>query len=513
MMRSSTRLLVALLGSACACASASAALQATLPKSSGGRSWEIIAVDFPPVSGDVDVSVQDARGGPEIVRHVPGNAGRTWLPLPLEAPSDLSGPGGGKWPIRVVLRASDRVLEESRVELTLLQSGDARENQRLVSTTPFPGFDGTCILVPDQEILSAPALVFAGCDLVLLQPDLQARITRQRALELLAVGTRLAAPFDGSSDPPGSTGGGTLAQFLWERTSFGGKTMWTSAAVPLPRPAVIEPGLGRFTEGTRRQTVPAGITAALLLTGPLAMFLLVLQRGLFHRRRAVLASSALAMAALTAGVIVYLHTRASHQDTLAPWRQVAASDSVPVGGLMLEERLERCTALFAARIDIRADAGRQLFPVTATRDAYWSLRSVQLRLNDAPRLTGLLPARTTLYWESRSAADIGLLPPFPNTAADRVRLWAALRIQPVAACWLIGGYVKPADAPDEPGVLLGAWAADKPWATMGQPGGGPHRMAWYEMRFEPGHRYLLWPGDGLLNVADFGPPQDAPAGA
>jgi len=54
-----------------------------------------------------------------------------------------------------------------------------------------------------------------------------------------------------------------------------------------------------------------------------------------------------------------------------------------------------------------------------------------------------------------------------KTPADRARLFESLHVHPADAWWLIGGYVKRPGAPDEPGVLLSTWAADKPWANGG----------------------------------------------
>jgi hypothetical protein len=508
-MRFSTRLLLAVLASAFACASASAAFQATLPDGSGDRPWEIIAVEFPLVSGDVDVSVRDARGGPEVVRRVPGNSGRTWLPLPLVAPSEMTGPGGGIWPIEVILRTSESVINQALVPLILGQGSAVDVGPRLAAATPVAGFDGVCIAVSDQEILAGPALVFAGCDWVFLSPDLQARITQERALELLALGTRLVAPADGVSGPPGSSGGG-LAPFLWESTNLrNGNLLWMTAAGSVPRPPVIEPDLKHIQEAGRRQAVPAGVRTALLLSGPLAAILLVFKWGLFHRRRAVLVSSAFSMVALTGLLLVYLHAHGMPQEITAQWRQAAASDQKPVGGLMLEERLAGSTPLFSTTVDIQADAHHVMFPVAATIDQYWALRGVQLRFDGGTHLCGTLPARGALWRESRTADVLGLLPAYPRTAAARARLWDALHLAPTDAWWLIGGYVKSAETPDEPGVLLTAWAPGKPGARGRQPDGGTDRMAWYNLRFASGHRYLLWQPAGIMNVLDFGPPLDA----
>ena len=508
MMRFSTRLCVAVLASAWMGASAWAALPATLPDASGGRPWEMIAVEFPPVGGDVDVSVQDARGGPEFLRRVAGNAGRTWLPLPLVAPSDLAASGDGAWPLVITVRSSDRVVEQALPRLALGRGTNAGSGPRLVSNAPVPGFSGVCIIVSDQEIFAAPPLVFAGCDLIFLGPDLQNRITRERVLELLAVGVRLAVSADGAAGPPGATG---LGRFLWEPTDLGGgHTIWTTAAQPVPPPAVIEPGLSRLPAGARSRELPPGITTALLLTAPLAILLLVLQRGLFHRRRVVLAASAISLAVLTGGMILYLQAHALRQQRLAQWCQAAASQDQSVGGIILEERLERCTAWFKASADIPAEVPRLLFPVAATVDQYWALRGVQVRFDGATHLHGTLPARGTLCWECRTASSLGALPAYPQTAAERSRLWEALQVSPADAWWLIGGYVKAAATPDEPGTLFATWAADKPWATGGHPEAASQGMPWYEMRFAPGHRYLLWRREETLHVVDYGSADRAP---
>jgi hypothetical protein len=507
-MRFATRLTVMVLFLALACATASAALQVSLPDGAGGRSWQVIAIEFPALTGDADVGVQDARGGPEIIRRVPGNTGRTWLPLPLVAPSNLSASPAGTWSLVVTLRSSDRLIEQQRVELALGRGGSEAQGLRLAASAPVPGFAGVCVVFPDQEILSAPPLVFAGFDLVLLSPDVQSRITRERALQLLAAGVRLAAPVDGASGPPGSARGGGaegLGRFLWDQSVLGGgRALWITSGLPVPPPAVIEPGLGRLPETAGRQRLPRGIANALLLTGPLTMLLLVLKRGLFHRRRAVLAASTLSVAALTCGMILYLHAHALRQETLAHWRQAAASPGQPAAGILLEERLERCTAWFRATADVNAEAPGWLFPVAATVDQYWSLRGMQLRLDDRPRLTGTLPARSTLWWESRTADLLGVLPAFPTTAAERTRLWEALPVSPADAWWLLGGYVKPAANPDVPGTLFSSWVNSNPWAA-GSPAGVSQGLPWYEMRFQPGHRYLLWRRENTLHVLDFGP--------
>jgi hypothetical protein len=505
-MRFSTRLCLALVAGALTGASARAALQATLPDASGGRPWEMIAVEFPAVSGDVDVSVQDVRGGVEIVRRVPGISGRTWLPLPVVAPSDLAASGTGAWPLNITLRSTQRGVEQARLSLAFGQGTTAL---RLASSSPMPGFGGLCVIVPEQEILAAPPLVFAGCDLVYLGPDLQARITRERALELLAAGVRLAAPVDGSG-PPGSTGG-SLGRLVWERTDIGGRPLWTTAARAAGPPAIIEPGLGHFTDGL--QVLPPALTTPLLLTAPLAVILLVLQRGLFHRRRMVLAASVLSMVLLTGAMILYLHAHALRWQTLAQWRQTAASQDKPTGGYMLDERLDRCTAWFSVTADIKAEARQLLFPVAPTVGQYWALRDLQLRLDGDGHLSATLPARSVLWCESRAADALGVLPAYPTRAAERARLWAALQVAPSNAWWLIGGYVKAAETPDEPGTLLSAWAAGNPWVTGAVLNSAVRAMPWYEMRFEPRHRYLLWPREGILNVVDFGPPEDASATA
>jgi hypothetical protein len=510
MMRLPVHLFVAVLGSVLTCASAPAALHATLPDGPGNRPWEMIAVDFPPASGDVDVSVQDARGGPEIVRRVPGNSGRAWLPLPVVAPSDFAGPGGGTWPVVVTLRASNSVIAQTRVPLTLARSGNQDSALRLASTAPVPGFNGVCVILSDQDILAAPALVFAGCDLLLLTPDLQTRLTHERALELVSVGMRLAAPFDDASGPPVSTGGG-LTSFLWESASLGGRTLWTTAAGPVPRPAVIEPALGHVAGSAPLQFVPPAVATSLLLTAPLAILLLTLMRGLFHTRRNVLAGSAAAMFALTFGVVLFLHSRSLQQATLAQWRQVAASPHESVQGLLLQEQINRCAALFRTTVDVTHEGPGPMFPVAETVDQYWALRGVQLRLDAASRLGGTLPARRTLFWETRASRLLGRIPAYPRTLPDQARLWQALRLTPAGAQWLIDGYVKPAESPDAPGVLLASWAAANSSAAGGKHHDGKDTMAWYDMRAEPGHRYLLWHDAEMINALDFGPlPATAP---
>jgi hypothetical protein len=174
---------------------------------------------------------------------------------------------------------------------------------------------------------------------------------------------------------------------------------------------------------------------------------------------------------------------------------------------MLEERLARCVALFRAPVDIAAEPGRQLFPVAATMDEYWNLRSLRLTLGGGTRLAGALPARTTLHFETRAAASMGLLPAYPKTPDERARLLEALQVRPADAWWLIGGYVKPAVAPDEPGVLLAAWAAGRPWMAGGPADRGMNRIAWYDMRFGPGRRYLLFQRDGMMSLVDYGLPE------
>jgi len=176
---------------------------------------------------------------------------------------------------------------------------------------------------------------------------------------------------------------------------------------------------------------------------------------------------------------------------------------------MLEERLMSCEVLFGAPVAIAAEPGRQLFPVAATMDEYWGMRRLQLSWDGDMRLTGALPARTRLRLENRAASFLGLLPAFPQTDADRGRLLEALHVQPNAAWWLLEGYVKPVEEPNVPGVLLATWAKDNPWVASGLANRDAKRLAWYDMRYEPGHRYLLFERDGMMNVVDYGLPAAA----
>ena len=112
---------------------------------------------------------------------MPGDAGAVWISLPLEAAAALSGAHGGVWPVDVALRSADeggRELEHVRAALALGTGGGLRV---AAAGALSPAANGITVRVSEAEILAAPALVFAGCDLVFLSPELQVRMTRGRA--------------------------------------------------------------------------------------------------------------------------------------------------------------------------------------------------------------------------------------------------------------------------------------------------------------------------------------------
>jgi hypothetical protein len=484
---------------ACLTTRVGAAIQVTLVGEAGTQPWQLLAVEFPPASGEVEIAVQDARGGPEFVRRVPGNGGKTWLPMPLESPAQLGGPGGGKWALGVSLRANGRTVEQAHVDIPL----NAVENPppRVVSSVSKSPGNVPGVQLPMAEILTAPALLFAACDIVCFTPDMQSEMSETRALEILSVGARLAVADATAAGPPPS---GNFSRLLWRRTELPGiGPCWVTAGPPLARPALVESGLAAIREDAFAKP-SANVSRALILVTPAAMALLLIAAGLFRSRRAVLLGSFLFMTVLSAVIILYLRGNSVRQSALAEWRQAGGG-----GEVQMEERLTAVEATFSAGFERAAEDMETLLPVAGTREEYWSLRSWQVHLDGRMRLTGRLAPRRAICLETRKLRLGGILPAFPQTAADRARLWRTLNLDGREVGWLIGGYVKSGEAPDESGVVLSAWLTANPGfeGSAKRNGAGSPTMAWYHLRFQAAHRYLLFRRDGFLTVLDFGPPE------
>jgi hypothetical protein len=472
-------------------AGASAALNATLDEGSDGRSWRLIAVEFPPTNSDVEITAQDTRGGPQFVRRVPGNSGRTWLPLPLEAPAQLTGPVGGKWYVKVTLRAKGRILEETRSEFALPIGAHALPH--IISAVPLSTGEATCTQLPPQEIIGGPALLFAAFDIIYLTPELQSQISESRALEMLSVGARLVVANAGTAGPPASA---SLSRLLWQRIKLPGiGAAWVTAAPPLPRPAVVESGLAALPQVVAHP-LPAQIIWGVVGVVPGGMVLLVIAVGLFlRRRRAALLAALGLVVVLSGGVILYLRGQSLQGSTVAEW-----------GENGLEERVERVESLFGATLNRWGNADETVLPVAETASGYWKLGTIEVYLGGEMRLIGSMPARSGVYLETRTARLGGVLPAYPRTAEDRARLWQALHLDPKEAHWLIEGYVKPTDQPEDPGELLSTWAAANPGPSGSgvREAGGMPTMAWYNLRFQAAHRYVVFFRDGIPNFLDFG---------
>jgi len=345
----------------------------------------------------------------------------------------------------------------------------------------------------EEEILSGPVLLFAGCDVVFLSDRVAGRITAERVAALLNTGVQLMT----AKDP--AAHGGTLSHLAWRSAGSPGEPagLWITGPGSYPRPRVLEPGLERVNALWE----PAGPSrrcrwTVILLPGG-SLVLLFLVRGLFRRRILVLLTTFVAFAGLSVGVIFGLRSSEVARTTRIAW---VASDAPPAAGgstLKITDSFRATSALLGERARITAEQDQLLFPASVSARQHFAHRNVTLSLDvfseDGLRRIsrlecGLGPRRILLY-TVRSAA---------------LRAEDPMARQAWAGDWIEGGYVTAVAGQGSPStaaapILVTRWAAQHP-AISDALG------AWYELRFVATHRYFMQApsGDEPLTFTDFG---------
>ena len=523
-------------------AKALAAVRVSLPEGIKARAgWELLAVDFSAAPGEIEIVLQDARGGPAFVRQVQsgGGAQRTWMALPLVEPGELEGAGG--WQVAATLSQGGRQIESAQMPVTTSIAASGRGEgagpatteekifrivipsgrRRIVESIDWRsagavgGGEGgggiVFIELPEEDILDGPPALFADIDALLLPGGM--RLTQERAQALINVGLRIVVP--GETAP-----GGELSRLVWERLNSGAATsqaastggtrqaLWATPETPVRRPEVIEPGLANITEfngALQPAQADASVVAAILTSGPLAILLLLIVRGLFKRRWLVLVASVLAMALASAGVIGYMRAARPETRREVAWQQSQAGRREATGALTLKENLILQSPLFAQTLDLPAADGEFIYPVASTPRAYWKLNHLRLvegggtgaAQDGGMRLQARLDARSAIAYEKRSlSAGAGLLAPYPRTDAERARFGDLIHLDLKQGWWSEGGYLRrpAASAP----VLFASWAAEQSPVVRSA------AQAWYETRFDARHRYFLYVSDSGLQMVDFG---------
>jgi len=459
----------------------SGGIAASLPEGFTPRpgEWEMLLVHATaPAPQQIDVSVQDVRGGPSVSRRVlPGASGSidALLTLPLLDDATL----GDRWHVRVTLRGagSSPIQQEIAIPLPrdhvtrqafLLVTGEGART-KMQEEGPWSSIvrdaEQEWAELPEREILDAPALVFGGVDGVVIPESLRARLSAARAKVLIAAGARIIFP---GSPPAG------LGEIAWEMVRDApGRTAWISVPVTR-RPDMLEPGLADLVDWRKPVVAQAADVRITYWLGPAALVVAVLCYELFRRRGTVLLAWLIALAALSLGAIAYVGATASEVLHVAAWNQSATADGKPPA-TALHESLHIASPLLARRIDAMARDDEILYPVAASTREYWNWRGLTLELPDseAPmRLTGMLPARSLLAWETRSFTAF---------------------THPEPANVLSGGYVAPTGnfqiPPDATtGTIFNAWASAQPPAVRDD------WNAWYALRFSAARGYFLFPG-------------------
>ncbi len=285
--------------------------------------------------------------------------------------------------------------------------------------------------------------------------------------------------------------------------------MWISPSQPLRRPLVIEPGLQSILLTAPPIGPPRAVRVAVLLAGPAALLVLLLARGLFRRRAAVLAGVTVGLVALLAGAISYLRAQDEPLPQQVSWEVVSASADSATGQIASVETLSTLTPLFSRAFFATCPPGAILTPVALSARDYFALREVRLAIGlrsasgetQPDALDAPISARRTIAYAIRSATIAGLVPALPHTAAQQRQFQEATHIDWAKGWWLEGGYVFPAGLSEEQrqgkGILFTSWAERSVIAGAN---------AWYELRFDGQHRYFIAPDSGSagLHLIDFG---------
>lgn len=543
-------------------------ITATLAAPSAARAgaWELLVVRFPWPSGGgggagreggtLMVTVQDARGGPVIARSpltAPGE--EVLMPLPLLAPSELP---SGRWPVRVTVeRGGERGETIEQAEVVVSRVEGAGGNSGMGGERVGAGEDWTfrvlvpqgqresgvqggegdqpvwsrltgkpvvLVPVPLEELLGGSPLLFAAYDAVLITPVLRRELGEARAVMLMNAGVRLVA----SGESPGSGGSG-LSRLVWDRvwpagteTSHGavgsgnGHTppttaTWVSPADAARRPVVVEPGLAQLSPRPLR--APPALRGVVLLAGPAAVVLVLLSRGVFRRRGAVLVAVVLSLSLLGGGLILAARRLAwgepEADQNIVGWEVVQAPPAASGragAAWVLREVMTTVRPLFSRKMEVLEEG--LCFPVAPSPHAYFALRDTRISLEDVHRMGGggrtrltlRIPQRQHVTWLSRSLAlglaatpaqarTSGLLPPLPRTTEERERFRELTGIDLRHGVWIEGGYVVASEAfpgADVRGELFTSWAARQPEAAAA--------AAWYELRFAASHLYFCQRG-------------------
>ena len=132
------------------------------------------------------------------------------MPVPLVGAALLA---HNVWVLHLTVRSGKGAVEERDVAVELRSTASPRMfvpagTLADAYTDRLPPYPRTAI--PAEEIADGPLLLFAGCDLLVLPPEVQDRLAETRALDLLAAGVQLVVPGDA---PPS----GALSPLVWQR--------------------------------------------------------------------------------------------------------------------------------------------------------------------------------------------------------------------------------------------------------------------------------------------------------
>lgn len=476
----------------------------------------MLSVQFsvPAGSSAVEVSVQDARGGPAVSRRdaAGGGAGAQQtliVPLPLVDAASLA---GDLWPVDATVRDdAGKVCEQARITLQLGPAGAPPMLRVAISDTsrsasqaqiPWSAISPLGVEweeVPAQDLLMGPALEFASCDVLVIPAELLGQFSEARLAALTAAGVRLAFP--GNAAPQHLPAWLTL-----QKIGNAENAAWISPAA-LRHPAVLEPGLSDLIDWQKPATAQTHDRRITYWLGPAAVLVAVLVFELIRRPCLGAGIWIFALAGLSIGAIMYARSTAGESAHFAQWlgTPAHASDSAmePAGPALLES-LHALSPLYSRQAQIAAEDGQLLYPVAASVRDYWRLRPLTLQpgggSDPSPKLRGLLAARSVLFYECRS-----VVPPAVISAASPGTFW-------VVEGQVSHGQVPPASAPAG-ATSFSAWieAQAPPERTV--------PAAWYALRFDVAHRYLLAPGNGpdeplrIMDAAAIPPAQVPPPSA
>jgi len=213
-------------------------------------------------------------------------------------------------------------------------------------------------------------------------------------------------------------------------------------------------------------------------------------RLLFRKRTSVFAATGLGLVTLAAGAVVFLQTSAIQSSAVAAWCEMKGSAGQAAG---VKGRVEFGTlsSRTGGKIDV---TGPALVLVVPTWRQYWQLPNLTVELtSDSMRVSGGLARGGTVLLERQEFSVAGLIPAYPETAADRTRVLDAFHVY---EGWFVqNGYVFAADDFAK-GQIFASWLREHHDVRQSL-------EAWYAMRFRGDAKYLLWIDSGVPHVVEF----------